>query len=139
MSTKKRKAPSSTPPYRLSAKSIKEAGLPKYLSCIIDGKLPELLEQTTKKWGDNPGDIMTADKTVKVLIEAVKKVNPQDYVVIPESFMLYMNPMYPTEYQTEQTQRIDKILNQHKDKKEFMSVLIHQNLWVSHLIKTLFV
>ena len=132
MSTKKRKTPSATPPsatpsnkrktYKPSKKAveIEEAGLPKYLSCIIDGKLPKF-ENTPEDWGDNSKHIITADKTVIVLIEAVKKLNPQDYVVIPESFMLNLE-MKSVDYKNEkyQKERIDKrigeILEQYKDK-----------------------
>jgi hypothetical protein len=118
MSTKKRKAPSATPPYRPSeeAKAIEEAGLPKYLSCIIDGKLPKF-GNPPENWGDNPKRIISADDTLRVLIEAVKKVNPQDYVVIPESFMLNMEMEFvDDENEKYQKERIGELLKQYKDK-----------------------
>lgn len=125
MSTKKRKAPSATPskkatpPYIPSERAVKieEAGLPKYLSCIIDGKLPKLLEPPTEGWGESK-HIISVDATIKVLIEAVKKVNPQDYVVIPESFMLDMEMEFVNDEDEEHhlKERIDKLLIQYKDK-----------------------
>jgi len=118
MSTKKRKAPSATPSYKPSERALKieEAGLPKYLSCIIDGKLPKLLKPPTKKWG-NAGHIISVDDTIIVLIEAVKKVNPQDYVVIPESFMMNMEMEFVDDEDEEyQKERIDELLEQYKDK-----------------------
>lgn len=118
MSTKKRKAPSATPPYIPSERAVKieEAGLPKYLSCIIDGKLPKF-EKTPEDWGDNSKPIITADNTVIVLIEAVKKVNPQDYVVIPESFMLDMEmESVDDEDEKHQKERIGVLLKQYKGK-----------------------
>jgi hypothetical protein len=127
MSTKKRKTPSATPPsatpsnkrktYKPSKKAveIEEAGLPKYLSCIIDGKLPKF-ENTPEDWG-NVGHIISVDDTIRVLIEAVKKVNPQDYVVIPESFMLNMEMKFVRDEDEEyQKERIDELLIQYKDK-----------------------
>jgi hypothetical protein len=129
MSTKKRKAtlPSATPSnkrktYKPSKKAveIEEAGLPKYLSCIIDGKLPKF-ENPPEKWG-NADHIIPADDTVRVLIEAVKKVNPQDYVVIPESFMLNMEMESVDDEEDEKYQnkrideRIGELLKQYKDK-----------------------
>jgi hypothetical protein len=123
MSTKKRKAPSATPskkatpPYKPSERAveIEEAGLPKYLSCIIDGKLPKF-ENPPEKWG-NADHIIPVDHTIIVLIEAVKKVNPQDYVVIPESFMLNMEMEFVDDEDEEyQKERIDKLLKQYKDK-----------------------
>jgi hypothetical protein len=122
MSTKKRKTPSATPSnkrktYKPSKKAveIEKAGLPKYLSCIIDGKLPKF-ENTPEDWG-NVGHIIPADDTVRVLIEAVKKVNPQDYVVIPESFMLNMEMKFVDDKNEKyQKERIDEILEQYKDK-----------------------
>jgi hypothetical protein len=142
MSTKKRKAPSATPPYIPSERAveIEEAGLPKYLSCIIDGKLPELLEPPTKKWG-NAGHIISVDDTIRVLIEAVKKVNPQDYVVIPESFMLDMEMEFVDDEDEEyQKERIDELLEQYKDKidkilkykdKKRIYVCVNSSKWLN--------
>jgi hypothetical protein len=123
MSTKKRKTPSATPSkkrktYTPSAKAvaIEEAGLPKYLSCIIDGKLPKF-GNPPENWGDNHKPIISADDTIRVLIEAVKKVNPQDYVVIPESFMLNMEMEFVDDKNEEyQKKRIGELLKQYKDK-----------------------
>jgi hypothetical protein len=119
MSTKKRKAPSATPPYIPSeeAKAIEKAGLPKYLSCIIDKKLPELLELPTKKWGNSPANIMPADDTVKVLLRVIEKVNPEDFLVLTEPLILNMAPMNPQEEEEKQQQFIVEIFEKYGDKK----------------------
>jgi hypothetical protein len=110
------------------------------LSCIIDGKLPELLEPPTKKWG-NAGHIISVDDTIKVLIEAVKKVKPQDYVVIPESFMLDMEMKFVRDEDEEyQKERIDELLIQYKDKidkilkykdKKRIYVCVNSSKWLN--------
>jgi len=119
MSTKKRKAPSATPPYTPSeeAKAIEKAGLPKYLSCIIDKKLPELLELPTKKWGDSSNDIMPTDDTIKVLLRVIEKVNPEDFVVLTQPLILNMAPMNPQEEEEKQQQFIVEIFKKYGDKK----------------------
>ena len=75
---------------------------------------PEQLRNTISLVGYDADDVL-ADP------EAVKKLNPQDYVVIPESFMLNME-MKSVDDKNEkyQKERIDKrigeILEQYKDK-----------------------
>jgi hypothetical protein len=124
MSTKKRKAPSATPPsatpsYTPSeeAKAIEEAGLPKYLSCIIDKKLPKLLELPTKKWGYSSDDVMPTDDTIKVLLRVIEKVNPEDFVVLTQPLILNMDPMNPQDEEKQQQQFIVEIFKKYGDKK----------------------
>ena len=125
MSTKKRKAPSATPskkatpPYTPSeeAKAIEEAGLPKYLSCIIDKKLPKLLELPTKKWGCSSDDVMPTDDTIKVLLRVIEKVNPEDFVVLTQPLILNMDPMNPQDEEKQQQQFIVEIFKKYGDKK----------------------
>lgn len=151
MSTKKRKAPSATPPsatpsYTPSeeAKAIEEAGLPKYLSCIIDKKLPKLLELPTKKWGCSSNDIMPTDDAIKVLLRVIEKVNPEDFVVLTQPLILNMSPMNPQEEEKQQQQFIVEIFEKYGDKKRIyfcvnsslsLSEPSHQN-WICVMTET---